>query len=143
MACTKCAKCLKLPPNKPKLISIINQSPPIPKQKPLIPFPFYDTLPHNSCPNIKEKHPRDNHINESVWSMSNIPCSYFCSQELCDLWKLRYNAYENCKETKSNEDCRKQFGCKQWEGFRYRYTAPLPPYLTDCEPCWINNFTNI
>lgn len=134
--CLKCYECLKQPMKKPKLESITNIVPPFPKEMPYIPFPFYETLPHKVT--ITTKIPSG-----IVSSLSDIPCSYYCSPELCNSWEKRNKLFEDCKKTNTNEQCRMKYGCKQWEGYRYRYTAPLPPYLTDCEPCWKNNYTNI
>ena len=134
--CYKCYDCLKLPQKPPKLSSIINLPLHFPKEKPYIPLPFYESLPQTIT--VKTKIP-----SSIVSSMSDIPCSYYCGPELCNSWKKRNQLFEDCKKTNTNEECRIKYGCKQWEGFRYRYTAPLPPYLTDCEACWENNFTNI
>lgn len=135
--CIKCANCLKFGPKKPKLESISNIVPQIPKEPPLIPFPFYESLLEKKCGGDFK---RPSHV---AYSMSDISCSYYCSKELCDSWEKRKQLFEDCKKTNNNEQCRAKYGCKQWEGWRYRFTAPLPPFMTDCKLCWEQNYTNI
>lgn len=94
------------------------------------------------CLNNKPKY--DINKLTSAVTINNGECTgYGCSPEVCELWNKQMNAYVECQKIKTQEECRKQFGCKQWEYSRYRYTAPLSPRLTNCEPCWINNYTNI
>lgn len=95
-----------------------------------------------NCLNNKPKY--DSRKLTSAMTIGVGECSgYGCSQEVCKAWNNQMNAYIECQKLKSEEECRKRFGCKQWEFSRYRYTAPLSPRLTNCEPCWINNYTNI
>lgn len=76
-------------------------------------------------------------------SRANKECGDFCDPELCEAWQDQLSRYHRCLDHQTLEQCRQRFGCKQWRGSRYRYTPPLPPKTTNCELCWINNYTNI
>ena len=143
--CKKCKECLtpalriRLKPLTTKIY------PRYPKEKQLIPTPFpYLSGSHNVIPRIiplPKESPTSRDL--EVVSTSNIGCDDYCGREVCDDWTNQMNLYEKCQLWNDVDECRKLFGCKQWEGNRYRLTPPLHPHLTDCQSCWINNYTNI
>ena len=137
--CKRCQECLKpaqeiIYKHLPKKVY-----PQFPKEQPLIPFPFSFELPHIS-PHLKNVGSK---LSSTALSTSNLACLDYCEPQVCNDYNRQLILFEQCKLTQNNEDCRRQYGCKQWEGRRFRYTAPLPPHLTDCEACWKQNYTNI
>ena len=143
--CRKCKECLTPAPIIRLKPLPTKKYPQYPKEKPLIPTPFpYLSGYHNVIPRIipLPKPPRTSR-DLGVVSSSDIGCEDYCGKAVCNDWKTQMNLYQECQLWNDSEECRKRFGCKQWEGNRYRLTPPLHPHLTDCEPCWLNGYTNI
>ena len=144
--CRKCSECMTSSPTIMLKPLPRQKYPRFPKKKPLIPTPFpYLQGSHNTISRIiplKQDVPTSRKLN-AVSTSAGIPCSDYCDTNVCEQWNMQNQLYQECQNWNDENECRKRFGCKQWEGHRYRLTPPLHPHLTDCEACWVNDYTNI
>jgi len=143
--CQRCKECMTPAPRiylKPKPQ---RKYPRYPKSPPSIPTPFpYLKGSHNEIPRVIPLKEDVKEFRLNAVSTSDINCNDYCGENVCNDWRNQMNLYEECQLTNNQTECRRRFGCKQWEGnYRYRLTPPIHPHLTDCEPCWHNNYTNI
>ena len=121
------------------------QYPKYPKTPPTIPTPFpYLKGSHNKIEPIIPLPNNKKTFKLNAVSSADLNCNDYCGRDVCNDWDNQMFLYEQCKIKTDEKECRKRFGCKQWEGnHRYRLTPPIHPHLTDCEPCWHKNYTNI